>query len=58
MNLKFVVNGFITGLVENKADKVIKILENNQVHDLNQKMKKGVSYKYIYNLIMLLNDDS
>lgn len=58
MNLKFVVTGFITGLVENKADKVIKILESNKVHDLNHKMKKGASYKYIYNLIMLLNDDS
>lgn len=58
LNLKFIVNGFITGLVDHKYENVIKILEGQKVHDCNQKMKKGSSYKYIFNIIMLLNDHS
>ena len=56
--MKFIVNGFITGLVDDKHENVIKILEGQKVHEWNQKMKKGSTYKYIYNIIMLLNDNS
>lgn len=56
--MKFIVNGFITGLVDYKHENVIKILEGHKVHEWNQKMKKGSTYKYIYNIIMLLNDHS
>ena len=56
--MKFSVKGFITGLVDYKHENVIKILEGHKVHEWNQKMKKGSSYKYIYNIIMLLNDDT
>lgn len=58
LNMKFIVKGFITGLVDNKHENVIKILEGHKVHEWNQKMKKGTNYKYIYNIIMLMNDNS
>lgn len=58
MNQRFLVEGFITGLVDTKPENVIKILEGSKVHDLNAKLKKGANYKYIYNIIMLLNDNA
>lgn len=56
LNLKFVVEGYITGLVDSKPENVVKILEGSHVHDLETKLKKGANYKYIYNIILLLND--
>lgn len=57
LNQRFLIEGSITGLAENKAENVVKILEGNKVHDLNAKLKKGSNYKYIYNIILLLNDN-
>lgn len=56
LNQKFVVDGFVTGLVSSEPETVIKILEGSSVHDLNTKLKKGANYKYIYNIILLLSD--
>lgn len=58
LNQRFLVDGFVTGLAESKAENVVKILEGNKVHDLNAKLKKGSNFKYIYNLILLLNDNN
>jgi len=56
LNHRFIVEGFVTGLAEEKAENVIKILEGNKVHNIDEKLKKGANYKYIFNIILLLND--
>lgn len=58
LNERYVVEGFITGLAEDKAENVIKILEGNKVHNIDEKLKKGTNFKYIYNIILLLNDNN
>lgn len=58
LNKKFMVEGHIVGIVDSKPENVIKILESGKVLDLNSKLKKGGNYKYIFNIVMLLSDNS
>lgn len=57
MNKKFIVQGYIMGLVDSKPENVIKVLEGDKAHDFGQKIKKAQNLKYIYNIVMLLSDD-
>lgn len=41
MNKKFIVQGYIMGLVDSKPENVIKVLEGEKAHDFNHKVKKA-----------------
>jgi len=45
-------------LVDTNVEHVIKIMEGHEVHDLSYQIKKGKNHKYIFNVIMLLSDNS
>lgn len=60
LNEKFVISGYIMGIMETSPTKVIKKLCVNtmKVTDLKEKEKKGTKYRTIYNLIMMIKDES
>ncbi len=60
VNEKFVMKGFVLGFVETKPEKVIKKMNksNQKITDLKQKRKSKTHYRTVYNLIMMLKDNS
>lgn len=60
LNEKFKIEGYIMGIMETNPTKVIKklCLDTMKILDLKEKEKKGGKYRTIYNLIMMIKDES